>query len=146
MNKLILLLMVWLNFSSSAIAEEVLSEESINHIAQQFVDFHKTEAMGLLQTILSPEISVTVTQGSNGYGFVLNYSKIEYINYLAQGHKSRSRIGTDVSFISSEILGNREAKIIMRYRSKKLNKYVWVEGIISLVDGNAMLIQLEEYT
>ena len=138
--------MIWLNFSSSALAEEVLSEESINHIAKQFVDFHKTEAIGLLQAILSPKISVTITQGSNGYGFVLNYSKIEYINYLRQGHKSRSRVGTDVAFISSELLGNLEAKIILRYRSKKLNKYVWMVGIISLVDGTAMVVQIEEYT
>lgn len=146
MKKLILLLMVWLNFSATAVAEDVLSEESINHIAQQFIDFHKTEAKSLLQAVLSPKLSVTITQGSNGYGFVLNYSKPEYINYLTQSHKSRSRVGTDVSFISAEILGNREAKIILRYRSKKLNKYVWVEGIISLVDGDAMVIQLEEYT
>ena len=138
--------MVWLNFSATAVAEDVLSEESINHIAQQFIDFHKTEAKNLLQAVLSPNLSVTITQGSSGYGFVLNYSKPEYINYLTQSHKSRSRIGTDVSFISSEILGNREAKIILRYRSKKLNKYVWVEGIISIVDGDAMVIQLEEYT
>ncbi|KGJ92401.1 hypothetical protein [Thalassotalea sp. ND16A] len=132
--------------STAALAEEVLSEAAINHIAQQFIDFHKTEAKGLLQTVLSPELTVIVTQGSNGYGFVLKYSKSEYIDYLRQGHKSRSRIGTDVAFISSELLGNREAKIILRYRSKKLNKYVWMEGIISLEKGQAKVIQIEEYT
>lgn len=146
MNKIILLLMVWLFPWNSVYAEELLTEDAINHIAQQFVDFHKTEANELLQTVLSDGLSVTVTQGSDGYGFVLNYDKVEYISYLKQGHKSRSRIGTDVSFVSSEHLGNREAKIILRYRSKKLNKYVWVEGIISLINGTAMVTKVEEYT
>ena len=146
MNKFLLLLLVYFSVAFNAAAVDVLEEERINQIAQQFVDFHKTETPSLLQPILSENLTVTVTQGSNGYGFILNYNKSEYIEYLGEGHKSRTRVGTDVSFISSEILGNKEAKVILRYRSKKLGKYVWVEAIIRIEAGIAIITEVEEYT
>ncbi|WP_068546880.1 hypothetical protein [Thalassotalea crassostreae] len=146
MNKFFLLLLVYFSVAINAAAVDVLEEERINQIAQQFVDFHKTETQSLLQPILSENLTVTVTQGSNGYGFILNYNKSEYIEYLSEGHKSRTRVGTDVSFISSEILGNKEAKVILRYRSKKLGKYVWVEAIIRIEAGIALITEVEEYT
>ena len=138
-------MLIFSTYSAACSAEE-LSEESINHIAQQFVEFHQTEAVELLQSLLSPQLHVTVTQGSSGYGFILNYNKNEYIQYLQQSHKSRRRIGTDVAFISSEFLGDKEAKFIVRYRSKKLNKYVWVEGIISIVNNKVLVTHIQEYT
>lgn len=146
MKKLFLVLMLMCSVNSAAYSAEELSEEAINRIAQQFVQFHQTEAVELLQSVLAPQLQVVVTQGSSGYGFILNYNKSEYIQYLQQGHKSRSRIGTDVSFISSEFLGDKEAKFIVRYRSKKLKKYVWVEGIISLINNDVLVTQIEEYT
>ncbi|TRX55656.1 hypothetical protein [Thalassomonas sp. M1454] len=146
MKKLFLLLMIMLPLSFTAYSAEDLSEESINHIAQQFVAFHQTEAAELLTAVLAPDLEVVITQGSSGYGFILNYNKTEYIEYLQQAHKSKSRTGTDVSFISSEFLGDKEAKVIVRYRSKKLKKYVWVEAIISLVNNEALVTQIEEYT
>ncbi|MEW6998004.1 hypothetical protein AADZ86_09875 [Colwelliaceae bacterium BS250] len=146
MKKLLLVLMLMCSVNSTVYSADELSEEAINHIAQQFVQFHQTEAVELLESVLSPQLQVVVTQGSDGYGFILNYNKPEYIQYLQQGHKSRSRIGTDVAFISSEFLGDKEAKFIIRYRSKKLNKYVWVEGIISLINNDVLVTQIEEYT
>ncbi|TKB44544.1 hypothetical protein [Thalassotalea mangrovi] len=138
------LLLFTLPFSVSA--NSSLTEEKITAIAEQFVNFHKTEAVELLQKILAPDVNVTVTQGSNGYGFVLNYNRQEYIDYLQKGHKSKFRIGTDVTYVSSEFLGNREAKFIVRYRSKQLNKYVWVEGIVRVVGKDVQITEIEEYT
>ena len=146
MKKLILLFIVLFGIHPSIWAEDILSEDTINQIAQQFIDFHKTEDPHLLQDVLSPKLDVTISQGSTGFGFILNYNKVDYINYLKEGHKSRSRKGTDVNFISSEYLGNREAKIILRYRSKKLNRYVWVEALIRLEQDRANVTQIEEYT
>lgn len=135
-----------LPLSFTAYSADDLSEERINHIAQQFIAFHQTETAQLLSDVLASDLEVIITQGSTGYGFILSYNKAEYVQYLQEGHKSKSRKGTDVSFISSEFLGDKEAKVIVRYRSKKLNKYVWVEAIVSLVNGEALVTQIEEYT
>ncbi|QBY05419.1 hypothetical protein E2K93_14030 [Thalassotalea sp. HSM 43] len=145
MRKFVLLLMIMVSYPSQAFALDELTEDSINHIAQQFIDFHRTEDETLLQSVMSNDVQVTVNQGSSGFGFVLQYDRGEYLDYLKKGHRSKTRVGTDVSFISSEFLGNREAKIIIRYRSKKLNKYVWMEGLIELINGEPRVISVDEY-
>lgn len=145
MKKFYLLLVIFFAFIGNAFSAVELTQEKVSHIAQQIIDFHKTEVPELLSSVLASNIIVTVTQGSNGYGFTLNFNKQEYINYLQKGHKSRSRIGTDVSFISSEFLGDKEAKIILRYRSKELRKYVWVEGIVGIYNNAVLITHLEEY-
>ncbi|QDP01877.1 hypothetical protein [Thalassotalea sp. PS06] len=146
MKKLFFTTLLLLGLPLSANAATSLTEDKIANVAQQFVEFHKTEAVELLQKILAPQLNVKVTQGSNGYGFVLNYNREEYIDYLRKGHKSKFRIGTDVSYVSSEFLGNREAKFIVRYRSKELDKYVWVEGIVAMVGNDIKITHIEEYT
>ncbi|WP_394176037.1 hypothetical protein [Thalassotalea litorea] len=146
MKNIVFTTLVLLLSSFTASAATSLTEDKITAVAQQLVDFHKTEAVELLQKILSPDLNVTVTQGSNGYGFVLNYTREEYIDYLRKGHKSKFRVGTDVNYVSSEFLGNREAKFIVRYRSKQHNKYVWVEGFVKMVGNDVQITHIEEYT
>ncbi len=145
MKKYYWLLVIYIAVIGRAHSAVELTEEEVNHVAQKIVDFHKTEVPELLTSVLAPDINIIITQGSDGYGFTLHFNKNEYLDYLIKGHKSRTRIGTDVSYVSSEFLGDKEAKIIIRYRSKELRKYVWVEGIVSVVNGKISITQLEEF-
>ncbi|MDN3653235.1 hypothetical protein QWY77_10820 [Thalassotalea ponticola] len=146
MKKIILLISVLLNPISLSVAAPKLSHDSINHIAQQFIEYHRTENPDLLKNVMAKNVQVTVSQGSNGYGMVLQYSRQEYVDYLQQGHRSKVRVGTDVALLSSELIGSSSAKIVIRYRSKTLNKYVWMEGIIDVVNGAPKITSIDEYT
>ncbi|WP_371188911.1 hypothetical protein [Thalassotalea maritima] len=139
------LLVVVLSKNSFALALEELSEQDINHIAQQVINYHKTEDPRLLREILSSQLAVTVSQGSDYVGFKVHYDRQEYLTYLAKGHKSTTRRGTDAKVISTEYLGNKEAKIIIRYRSKRLNRYVWMEAIVGLENNQAKIIEIDEF-
>ena len=145
MKKSFLLLIVCLFSSIPVFADTEITEEKVNFLAQQIIEFHKTEEFSLLETVLDPSIEAIISQGEGGFGFTLTFNKIEYLDYLSKGLTSKSRKGTDVAFISFELLGEREATFTLRYRSKHLQKYVWVEARLQIVNQKVIITHIEEY-
>lgn len=145
MKKSFFLLMVSLFSCVSVYAATEVSEEKVNFLAQQIIEFHKTEEFSLLESVLDPSIEAIISQGEGGFGFTLTFNKAEYLDYLHKGLNTKTRKGTDVAFISYELLGEREAIFTLRYRSKHLQKYVWVDAKVNVVNQKVCITHIEEY-